>query len=91
MKDPAYLSWVRRQPCYVCGSTPSEAHHRTGAGMGRKASDHDTMPLCTRHHREFHDLSGHFRGWRKMRIREWQADAVTVTAANYTLHDTGVF
>ena len=71
--DEMYLRWVRRQPCCVCGKfAPSDAHHRTGAGMGIKAHDHETMPLCRTHHRQLHDLRGHFNDWERSTLREWQ-------------------
>lgn len=43
--------------CILCqhlgwGATPAEVHHpRTGAGMGRRASNMDGVPLCPEHHR----------------------------------------
>jgi hypothetical protein len=66
-------------PCVVCGSRPSEAHHRTGGGTGTKTSDRQTMPLCTAHHRQLHDLNGHFRGWLKADLQSWQ----TLNAIGY--------
>lgn len=45
--------------CYVGENLPQyrhecggrvEVHHKTGAGMGRRASHFETMPLCTNHH-----------------------------------------
>ena len=44
--------------------------------MGTKMPDTATMPLCQRHHREFHDLNGYFKGWTKDRLREWQGEQV---------------
>lgn len=77
-----YLARVRRLPCCMCGMPgPSEAHHSTGAGLGTKANDTDTMPLCTNCHRCFHALTGPFTGWVKQRIRSWQARMVRVTRA----------
>lgn len=76
-KDPAYLRRVRALPCCVCGRhPPSEAHHKVGGGMGTKNPDTATMPLCTRHHREFHDLNGYFKGWVKEQLRDWQTEQV---------------
>lgn len=32
--------------------TPAEAHHpREGAGVGKRASHYDVLPLCEKHHR----------------------------------------
>jgi hypothetical protein len=49
-RDPAYLARVAELPCSVCGVYGVHVHHRTGAGMGRKADDYDTIPLCPTHH-----------------------------------------
>ena len=45
------------QGCIACwiegyGPTPPEIHHiREGYGMGQRAPDEETIPLCPRHHR----------------------------------------
>ena len=65
--DAKYLAFVRKLPCcapmkgwvFECEG-PVEAHHLTGAGVGQKADDHDTMPLCRRHHRDLHEFTGPF-------------------------------
>lgn len=81
--DSAYLAWIRKQPCalhtvrheVVCG--PSHAHHITvGRGLSRKAPDRDTIPLCQRHHRAFHDAAGWFNGWTREERRVWQLASV---------------
>ena len=56
IKDPAYLNFIRRQPCCVCGrAAPSQAAHiRAGypeagwrpTGMAEKPDDYRTLPLC---------------------------------------------
>ena len=53
MKDKKYLERVRKLDCVVRdGNCYGEtvAHHKTGAGMGMKASDYDTFTLCLSHH-----------------------------------------
>ena len=63
--------------CHQCGRPPpSEAHHRTGAGMGLKAKDDLTMPLCPTCHVEFHALSGPFKGMTREQARAWQDEAI---------------
>ncbi len=62
--------------CIVCrnqgyGWTPTEIHHLKGSpwsGMGKRASDEHTIPLCAVHHRHsaageigFHDSPAEFR------------------------------
>ncbi len=81
MRDPRHLAHIRTQsccagmlltPCYG----PVEAHHRTGAGLALKADDHEVMPLCLQHHREFHGACGAFRDWTKAQRKEWQENMV---------------
>lgn len=67
------LAFVRSLPCASCGRhPPSEAHHPTGAGLALKADDAEAFPLCSRCHRDFHDLRGKFRDWDKAARRLWQ-------------------
>lgn len=46
-----YMGRVAQLPCVVCGAEPVEVHHKLGAGMGLRASDYETIPLCSTHHR----------------------------------------
>lgn len=59
--DKAHLAAVAALPCSTCAAEgPSECHHiRDGMGIGMKASDKETIPLCYRCHRGeygFHTL-----------------------------------
>lgn len=51
-----YLDRVASLGCIVCrnlghGETPAHVHHiRTGKGMGQRASNYETIPLCPTHH-----------------------------------------
>lgn len=81
-EDPAYLDRVRHQQCCSpsgCRARRCEAHHSTGSGMGLRAHDHESMPLCARHHYDFHALSGPFKGWTKERLKQWQREQVAAT------------
>nr|WP_108478952.1 DUF968 domain-containing protein [Providencia alcalifaciens] len=52
-----YLQWLKSQPCCVCGATADDAHHIIGygqGGIGTKAHDLFTIPLCRVHHSELH-------------------------------------
>ena len=81
-RDPAYLAWIRRQPCalatYACtGGT--HAHHATaGRGLGQKAHDHTAVPLCALHHEAFHAGRAPFDGGKEAR-----AAFMRMTAAAY--------
>lgn len=53
-----YISWVKTQPCCCCGNPADDAHHLIGygqGGMGTKAHDSFTIPLCREHHTELHN------------------------------------
>ncbi len=79
----AYLARVRQLRC--CAWSLGEclgavqAHHKTGAGMARKADDVDTMPLCAHHHSQFHGAAGPFRRWTKLKRVAWQALMIEAT------------
>lgn len=57
-RSRSYLDWVKKLPCVVCGQQADDPHHRHGSGwssgMGSKASDLWTIPLCRPHHDELH-------------------------------------
>ena len=66
---PAHRAWIRGFGCSVpnCQGGPIECAHVQGSpvvpyedrgGVGIKASDKWTYPLCADHHRESHDI-GH--------------------------------
>jgi hypothetical protein len=56
-----YLQWVKSQPCVCCGARADDPHHIIGhgqGGMGTKAHDLLTIPLCRLHHDDLHrDMS----------------------------------
>ena len=50
-----YLTWLRTQPCAICGCRPpcEAAHFRDGSeSLGKKARDENALPLCRSCHRE---------------------------------------
>ena len=53
-----YLSWVASLPCCGCGLPADEAHHiidvGLGGGMGTKASDPLSIPVCRSCHNMIH-------------------------------------
>lgn len=78
--DPEYLAEVRKRRCLVggCvdGELPSHAHH-----AGPKSNDSTAVPMCARHHQEWHDANGFFKRATKEARRDWAATAITVTRA----------
>lgn len=61
-----HLRWIKKLPCLVCGNwNGNHAHHLlTGVtrGMGMKAADEFTIPLCMNCHSQLH-LRGNERAF----------------------------
>jgi hypothetical protein len=57
-RSSAYLEFVRGHSCCVCTAPPRSDPHHFGPteekAMGRKVSDFRTVPMCRKHHDEFH-------------------------------------
>jgi Rad52/22 family double-strand break repair protein len=65
IRSKEHLRFVARQPCLICGRSPSHAHHVRYAqprGLALKVSDEFTVPLCAIHHTEIH-ATGDERQW----------------------------
>jgi hypothetical protein len=66
LRDREHCTFVRTQPCVVCGRTPTEAHHIRFAqprALGRKVSDEYTVPVCRLHHRDLHSYGDEASWW----------------------------
>jgi hypothetical protein len=71
LRDKDHRKFVSRQPCLVCGRTPSDPHHLRFAqprALGRKVSDEFTVPVCRSHHREIHRHGDEAAWWAKAGI-----------------------
>lgn len=59
-----HMGKVAALGCILCrrlgyGWTQATVHHiRTGIGMGKRASDFDTIPLCPEHHQGMTGIHG---------------------------------
>lgn len=57
-RNKKYLKYVSSLDCCMCGAPADEAHHIIGlgsfGGMGTKASDILTMPVCRGCHTKIH-------------------------------------
>lgn len=51
--------------------------------MALRAHDHEAMPLCVRCHRDLHDLRGIFEGWKRDKLRLWQAARIRELRQRY--------
>ena len=68
IRDREHVRFVTKQPCLICGRTPSDPHHVRFAqhrALGRKVSDEFTVPLCRGHHREVHRCGDEAAWWRQ--------------------------
>lgn len=60
-RSESYKAFIRKQPCIVCGKTPSDAHHcdiLKSGGTSIKGHDSQCLPFCRAHHREYHNTGG---------------------------------
>lgn len=58
-----HMARVAELPCVVCGVTGVQVHHIRSAdfcGLGLRASDWFTFPLCHIHHAELHADKRHW-------------------------------
>lgn len=57
MRSQKRLNEIRKLPYVVCGRSPVDAAHSNQSalkkGLGIKASDEFTIPLCRQHHIEY--------------------------------------
>lgn len=63
VRDHKYIKWLRCQPCVICSSPYTEAHHTTTGGIGLKGSDHEAVALCHAHHQMIHQHHGKSGAW----------------------------
>jgi ERF superfamily len=71
IRDREHVRFVIKQPCLICGRTPSYPHHLRFSqprALGRKVSDEFTVPLCRGHHREVHRCGDEVAWWKKAGI-----------------------
>ena len=71
IRDREHVRFVNKQPCLICGRTPSDPHHlrfTQPRALGRKVSDEFTVPLCRGHHREVHRSGDEAAWWQKARV-----------------------
>lgn len=59
VKAPGHLARVAQLGCLVCNRRGCQCHHLLRPwdgtrGTGRRAGDHNAIPLCPMHHRQLH-------------------------------------
>lgn len=54
-RDMAHMGRVAQLPCVICSAQPVQVHHCIhGRYSQRRASDHETIPLCPACHDDLH-------------------------------------
>lgn len=86
-EDPEYTRWVRGRSCVLAPLACRggvEAHHAgLDRGLGQRASDATCIPLCTLHHRAWHDAAPPFRALSQLERRAWATDMIARTQKAY--------
>lgn len=86
--DPAYLDFVRSLPCYLCSTCDGiHAHHAIHRSQG--GTDKDAIPLCMRHHQQWHDHNGAFAGLNRFYRFAWSRRAIADTQGRYSERSDG--
>lgn len=77
-KIDAHLAFIRTLPCIICGNEiETQAAHirfsdarvaKLNAGVGAKADDYWTLPMCGAHHDEQHRTGDERKFWRRHNI-----------------------
>jgi len=56
----SYINWIKSLSCCICGrrglSDPHHVNMPGHSGMSRKPDDSRAVPLCHRHHVEYHAI-----------------------------------
>lgn len=98
--DRDFMLWVKGQPC-AAGDLEDgaerarcegviEAHHAgLRHGMSTKADDRTCVPLCRRHHVEWHGATGPFKPWDREVRRAWAVKTIARTQARHARRDSG--
>ena len=71
LRDKLHVKFVAKQPCVICGRSPSDPHHLRfvqAPALGCKVSDEFTVPLCRGHHRELYGSGSEAQWWMKTAI-----------------------
>ncbi|HAV5485942.1 TPA: DUF968 domain-containing protein [Acinetobacter baumannii] len=91
MRDRKRLAEIRKLPCVVCGRSPVDAAHSNQSahnkGLGIKASDEFTIPLCRNHHVEYDQ----FQKMNRSESVEWFGKMLEKTERMLSLKDEETF
>lgn len=84
-RDFEHMAWVSTRPCLArllsARGLECEGRIHVHHAFGRRVVDGDqkTIPLCDKHHREWHVHNGIFNDWDRARRQAWSTWAVSFT------------
>lgn len=91
MRDHKRIAAIRKLPCVVCGRSPVDAAHSNQSahnkGLGIKASDEFTIPLCRQHHVEYDQ----FQKMNRSQSVEWFVKMLEKTERMLNLDNNEIF
>ena len=91
MRDAKRLAAIRKLPCVRCGRSPVDAAHSNQSahnkGLGIKASDEFTIPLCRQHHVEYDQ----FQKMNRSQSVEWFDKMLEKTERMLNLDNNEIF
>lgn len=85
--DTPYLLEVKRLPCKLKGKeghtcdSRSQADHAGPRPRGRKCDDRECIPMCHSAHVQRTECTGYFKGWDKVRMKNWCGDRIAEVQA----------
>lgn len=91
-EHPEYAAWVRGLVCESHADDPHtchgrvEAHHAGTRGIGQRSHDHTCIPLCTAHHRAWHDHRWPYSTMGKSERGRWAVAAIAKTQRAWERH-----
>lgn len=69
--DKKALQEARKQPCVVCGRSPSDAHHLTSKGAGGGDIASNLLPVCRIDHQKIHQMGIVKMAHKHPKIKKW--------------------
>ncbi len=71
-------------PGHRCEGRIEQAHERNQTGLGLKAPERRSIPLCSKLHREYDQHRGPFAGWTREERQEWIANHIAAEQDIYS-------
>ncbi len=77
------VEYGRRQTSHVCQGRIEQSHDRNMTGMGLKAPDRDSVPMCSELHRQWEQRTALFLGWERAYRKLWMRERIIEENARF--------